>query len=329
MKRYMVPDTYAVWSKNCDTRYNSTSGGAFSEFARAILTDGGIVSGARYNKDNLVEHVLIDSYDEIAELRQSKYMSSSLGNIYREIKDFLVEGKLVAFCGAPCQVAGLYTFLEKEYDNLFTMDFICRGMNSPKAFKAWLNEIEQQEKKDAVKVWFKYKEGGWKSSPQRTRIDFGNGTYKVYEGEKNLYMYGYLTSNLYIRPCCGRCQFKGIPRKSDITLADFWGIEKELDDDKGTSLLLINSDKGREYLEKVQHNLNVYKKDFESIFAGNPMFTTSAVVPKSGHDFLTDLDNMSFSESLKIHGGYPPTVPLLKRCVKKTKKLIEKVIRND
>lgn len=329
MKRYMVPDTYAVWSKNCDTRYNSTSGGAFSEIARAILADGGIVSGARYNKDNLVEHVLIDSYDEIAQLRQSKYMSSSLGNIYREIKDSLVEGKLVAFCGAPCQVAGLYTFLEKEYDNLFTMDFICRGMNSPKAFKAWLNEIEQQEKNEAVKVWFKYKEGGWKSSPQRTRIDFSNDTYKVYEGEKNLYMYGYLTSNLYIRPCCGRCQFKGIPRKSDITLADFWGIEKELDDDKGTSLLLINSDKGREYLEKVQCNLNVYKKDFESIFAGNPMFTTSAIVPKAGHDFLTDLDNMSFSDSLKIHGGYPTTVPLLKRCIRKAKRLIENVVRND
>ena len=172
MERFSKPDTYAVWSKNKDIRFNSTSGGAFSEFAKVILADGGVVAGARYNDDNLVEHAIVDDYAGVEELRQSKYLSSSVGDVYIHVKKALAEGRLVAFCGAPCQVAGLYSFLGKEYDNLFTMDFICRGMNSPKAFKSWLNEVEKQENSKATKVWFKYKDGGWKTSPKRARVDF-------------------------------------------------------------------------------------------------------------------------------------------------------------
>ena len=299
LNRLIDPDTYAVWSKDYDIRYNSTSGGAFSEFARVILSEGGIVVGAKYNENNLVVHDIISSFNDIDKLRQSKYLSSSLGDIFIKVKDNLRNGILVGFCGSPCQIAGLYSFLGKEYDNLFTMDFICRGMNSPKAYKSWLNEIEDQENKKINKVWFKYKDGGWKTSPTRTRIDFNDGTYKVYEGDENLYMKGYLTSNLYIRKSCGECRFKGVPRKSDVNFADFWGIGKSLDDDRGTSLLLINSEKGKDYFEKVKCNLEYYKQDFDKIFAGNPMFSSSAVVPDNGHDFLLDLDSMKFSLALK------------------------------
>lgn len=326
MERFTTPDTYAVWSKDGNIRYNSTSGGAFSEFAKVVLAEGGVVVGAKYNDKHLVEHAIVDSYSGIEELRQSKYMSSSMGDVYKRVKVELTKGELVAFCGSPCQVAGLYSFLGKEYSNLFTMDFICRGMNSPKAFKAWLSEIEKQTGSKVKKVWFKYKDGGWKTSPKRTRLDFEDGTSKVYEGENNLYMHGYLTSNLYIRPCCGDCQFKGVPRKSDVTFADFWGIEKELDDDKGTSMLLINSEKGREFFSRARENMEVHKKDFNSIFAGNPMFTTSAVVPLQGHDFLEDLDNLTFSECLKKYGGYPVPIPLWRKVGRKAKRIIKKII---
>lgn len=327
MERFKVPYTYAVWSKDSNIRYCSTSGGAFTEFAKSVISDGGLVAGARYNSDNVVVHDLIDSYDGIERLRQSKYMSSSMGAIYKRVKAELSTGKLVAFCGSPCQVAGLYSFLGKEYDNLFTMDFICRGMNSPKAFKAWLKEVEQKEGTKATKVWFKYKEGGWKTSPRRTRLDFENGEQRIYEGERNLYMHGYLTSNLYIRPCCGNCRFKGIPRKSDVTFADFWGIDKNLDDDKGTSMLLINSEKGMVYFQRIRDQLNVFEKDFNSIFDGNPMFSTSVKVPEKGHDFLVDLDNLSFSEDLKKYGGYPMYVPMWKRCIRKGKRLIKNILK--
>ncbi len=323
MNRYEHPVTYAVWSKSKETRYNSTSGGAFSEFAKGILSEGGVVAGARYNEHNLVEHAIVDNYKGIEELRQSKYMSSSIGKVYKEIRAELEKGRLVAFCGSPCQVAGLYSFLRDEYEYLFTMDFICRGMDSPKAFKAWISEIENKERSKVTKVWFKYKEGGWKSSPRRTRLDFEDGSYKVYEAERNLYMH-YLTSNLYIRPCCGDCKFKGLPRKSDVTFADFWGIEEELDDDRGTSVLLINSEKGREYFEKVKDNMEVYEKDFNAILGGNPMFSTSVVIPPKAHDFLVDLDNMVFSQAIK---KYLPTTSLWRKVARKAKRFIETVLR--
>lgn len=322
MERFISPDTYAVWSKDKEIRYNSTSGGVFSEFAKVILSENGLIVGARYNNKNLVEHSIVDSYAGVEELRQSKYLSSSVGDCYKRIEDELLQGKLVAFCGSPCQVAGLYSYLGKEYDNLFTMDFICRGMNSPKAFKSWMNEIETIEGKKVSKVWFKYKDGGWKTSPRRTRLDFEDGTYKVYEAEKNIYMHGYLTSNIYIRPCCGECQFKGIPRKSDVTFADFWGIEKELDDDKGTSMLLINSNKGREYFNKIRKNMEVYQKNFDTILQGNPMFSTSVIVPAKGHDFLVALDNMVFSEAIK---KYTPKTPFWYKIARKLKQAIKKL----
>ena len=138
-------------------------------------------------------------------------------------------------------------------------------------------------------------------------------------------MHGYLTSNLYIRPCCGSCHFKGVPRKSDITFADFWGIDKELDDDKGTSLLLINSEMGRKYFEKVEKNMYFYKKDFNSIFAGNPMFLTSAVVPNNGHNFLIDLDKMTFSEAIK---KYTPKNTISKKIILKGKQMIKRIWNN-
>ena len=118
-----------------------------------------------------------------------------------------------------------------------------------------------------------------------------------------------------------------MPRKSDVTFADFWGIDKELDDDKGTSMLLVNSEKGKRYFEIVRNNLNVHKKDFASIFDGNPMFTTSATVPQKGHDFLADLDNLSFSEDLKKYGGHPVRIPLWKRCFYKVKRIAKRILK--
>lgn len=321
---FIKPITYATWTKDADIRYHSTSGGAFTEFAKAIISEGGYVAGAQYNSDCLVEHALVSDLEGIERLRQSKYVQSNLNNIYKQVKEKLDEGKIVGFCGAPCQVAGLYNFLEKkEYSNLFTMDFICRGMNSPKAFKAWLTEIEQEENSKAKKVWFKYKDGGWKTSPKRTRVDFEDGHFKVYEGEKNLFMHGYLSSNLYIKPSCGNCACKGLPRHGDITFADFWGIEAKYDDDKGTSLLLINSEKGQVYFDEIKENMEYHEKDFDDILGGNPMFTSSVEVPENAHLFLEDLDRMSFTDALKKYGGYPVPVPLWKKVGSRIKCIIK------
>ena len=159
---YAVPDTYAAWAKDEELRFTSTSGGAFTCLAKFIIEKKGVVYGAKYNEDLLVEHTRAESLDQLEQLKQSKYVQSDIGLVFREIKAYLESGKSVAFVGAPCQVSGLLSYLGKEYDDLFTMDFICRGINSPKAYRSWLDEIENIASQKAVKVWFKYKINGWK-----------------------------------------------------------------------------------------------------------------------------------------------------------------------
>lgn len=316
-----IPKTFAAWSQEEEVRFHSTSGGAFSEIAKVILQKEGIVVGAKYNTKNLVEHTAIKQAEELEKIRQSKYIQSSIGYVFKEIKEYLQSGKMVAFCGCPCQVAGLYAYLGMEYEKLVTIDFICRGVNSPKAYRAWLSEIEQYAGSKAVKVWFKYKKNGWKKSPRCTRIDFENGKYRVFEQQDNLFMEGYLGYNLYMRPCCGECQFKGIPRRADITLADFWGLEKELDDDMGTSMILFNNNKGEILFEQAKLQLKFFERNFDEIFKGNTYFDKSVRIADKSSDFLKELDIDSFSKTLKKY----TYIPIYIRITKKIKEIFCKI----
>lgn len=296
---YSIPKTYAAWSRRKEIRFHSTSGGAFSELAAVVLQKGGVVIGAEYDKENLVRHTVIKQAEKLEKIRQSKYIQSSMGYIFREIRSYLNSEKSVVFCGCPCQVSGLYSYLGKEYPNLVTIDFICRGVNSPKAYQAWLLEIEKSAGSRVVKVWFKYKKEGWKKSPRCTKVDFENGRSLVFEQKDNLFMEGYLGYNLYMRPCCGTCQFKGIPRRADITLADFWGLEKELDDDKGASMILVNNSKGEELFRQARPKMEVFERNFDEIFKGNTYFDKSVEISDKSLDFLKELDIKPFSKVLK------------------------------
>ncbi len=295
----ITPKVYAAWSRDRVNRFYSTSGGIFSEIAQAILERKGVVVGAGYNKDNMVEHIMIRNKSEVNLLRQSKYVQSEMGSIYQYINAELKEKKQVLFCGTPCQVSGLRAYLNKNEEYLITVDFICRGVNSPKAYKAWLSEIENEQKSKVKKVWFKYKDTGWKESPRCTRVDFENGKYEVYRKEENTYMTGYLGPNLYIRPSCGVCDFKGNMRQSDITLADYWRIKDNLDDDEGTSMILINSKKGMNLFETIKQNLFYCERNLEEVLRGNVCFENSVNISTQSEKFLKDLDIYEFSKALK------------------------------
>lgn len=294
-----VQRIYAARSKNEGIRFESTSGGIFSELANYILKEDGYIVGAAYNDRNLVEHALIKSDIELATLRKSKYVQSIIGNIYREIKHGLEENRKVLFCGAPCQVAGLKAFLGKDYGNLYTMDFICRGMNSIKAYESWLNELEECQKCKVKNVWFKYKQDGWKDSPLCTRIDFEDGSNRILKKDDNLFMRGYLGPNIYIRPSCGDCDFKGEQRLSDITVADFWKNNSELDDDKGLSMVLINSEKGNELYNCIKDKISYERKTMEDVKRGNKCFESSVYINKKTDEFMNRLDIMRFSEAIE------------------------------
>lgn len=316
-----TPKTYAAWSQDEKTRFTSTSGGIFSELSHVILEKGGCIAGAQYNRDNMVEHVLIKDEEGLNRIRQSKYVQSDIGFVFREIKKVLEEGKLVAFCGAPCQVAGLYAYLGKKHDNLITFDFICRGMNSPKAYRAWLDELEKMQGSRVSRVWFKYKSGGWKKSPRCTRVDFINGNHIILDGNENLYMMGYLQGNLYMRPSCGNCQFKGAPRQGDITLADFWGLDEMIDDDKGASMVLVNNEKGAQLLDEVRERLTLYERSFDEIFAGNVCFDKSVEISPYSMKFLAGLDAIGFSKAMKRYGRMPIVTRAIKKIIRMRNRL--------
>lgn len=289
------PAIYAAWSLDGSTRYKSTSGGAFSELCKGIYARGGAVVGAAYDEDMMIRHVVTTNVQELDLIRQSKYAQSEIGDVFRQIKKLLLEDREVLFCGCPCQVAGLFSYLGKPYEKLYTVDFICRGSNSPKAYRKWLDMLETKYHARATRVWFKNKECGWNRFS--TRVDFENG--KVYRKDRyhDLFMKGYLEKNLYIRPSCAQCPFKGLPRMADITLADFWRVDKKLDADMGTSMVVINNERGAQLLEACKYQLFLQERTLDEALKGNRMFDTSAWVSRYSGEFLRSLDTLRFDHA--------------------------------
>lgn len=314
---------YAGWTNDIEARYNSTSGGIFYELASSILSNGGYVVGAIYGKNMMVEHTIISKKENLNKVMQSKYSQSVMHSIFRDIKKMLEDDKHVLFCGTPCQVAGLKSYLLKDYSQLYTIDFICRGVNSPKAFQSWLKELEMKYQSKVIKVWFKYKKYGWKKSPLCTRLDFENGKQCVKKSYNNTYMRGYLGPNLYIRPSCSDCKFKGSDRISEITLADFWGIDKSLDDDKGTSLIIINNAKGKVLFDSCKDRIICYERDYEEMILGNECFRSSVKINPNSEKFLVGLENQSFNELINEFAK----VSLLSRFSNKIKHRIQQIGR--
>lgn len=280
-KRTGEPACYAAWSNDAEIRFNSTSGGIFTHLARAVLEQNGYVVGARYRKDHLVEHAVISTLDEISSLRQSKYTQSEIGFVYREVQTRLDAGAPVLFVGTPCQCSGLQYFLEKEYENLYLCDFICRGVNSPNVYLDYLQDLEKNYGAPVQQVWFKNKTFGWNNFA--TKIIFQDGQEYLADRETDPYMLGYIKSrsSLNMRPSCYECQFKGIRRPVDITLGDFWGVEKQLPDvdtHDGVSFVLIQSKKGEQLFRSILSNCTCHPADLEKAAANNICMCKSVII---------------------------------------------------
>lgn len=318
------PAAYAAWSNDAGLRFASTSGGLFSELALPVIADGGAVYGAAYGEACRVAHAKAETPRELECLRQSKYVQSEIGLSFRAVRDDLRAGRKVLFCGAPCQVAGLRAYLGKDYEGLYLVDFVCRGVNSPLAYRYWLDGLASEQGSEVSRVWFKYKEGGWKTSPLRTRIDFEDGERVVLEGKGNTYMRGYLESNLYFRRSCAQCEFKGFPRQGDVTVADFWGLDPDLDDDRGASMVLVSSDKGRELLEAAAPRVTMAERAFDEIFAGNVCIGGSAPLSEKSVKFMAALPELGFEAALSKYGRKG----LAERFAGKAKAIVRRLVRH-
>lgn len=318
----MTTNPLAFMMKNNDdtVRQNSSSGGIFSLIAEEIIKRNGVVFGAAFTNDfKAVHHIAINDINDLYMLRGSKYLQSRIGDSYKLAKEYLEQGKYVLFSGTPCQIGGLKAFLQKDYERLVTQDIICHGVPSPLVWKKYVEHLEKTSGASVSNISFRSKVAGWKSFSMV--VDFTNNKKIEQPFYENIYMKGFLT-NLYLRPSCYDCHFKSVYRESDITLADFWGIEKistEFDDDKGTSLVFINSLKGKMFLEMLDKRISYCATSLEEAIKYNPSAVESSKPHARRNFFFSVWQKHNIIYSIKKALGISKT--------KYLKKFYKKVIR--
>lgn len=280
--RESLSTAVAAINRDEAVRQDSTSGGVFSALANDVFARGGFVGGAVYLEDHSVKHIITGDPERLADLRSSKYLESRFEEIFPETGKLLEDGKLVFITGTPCQIAALYSYLGKDYENLLTCDFICLGVPSPEVFKSYMRQREKEAGAKAVKIKFKDKTFGWHNFA--LRIDFENGIRYCQDRGHDPFFIGYLQYKNFSRPSCYECAFKG-RQCADLTVGDFWGIEKiapEMDQDKGTSLILINTSKGRAAVERIEDKMICRIMAAQDILPGNQAWKNS-ISPKGGN----------------------------------------------
>lgn len=280
-----VQEVLAVKNPDEEERMNSSSGGVFLPLARKVINKGGVVFGAVYDESWEVHHVYAEKIEDIYPMMGSKYLQSRIETAYRDAERFLKQGREVMFVGSPCQIAGLRTFLRnKEYPNLLAVDFLCHGVPSPGVWRRYLAETyggydaKEQSRLQATAgknsvllsslnatspigdIKFRDKtESGWKKFRfvvrQKSASKADQNTVLSSDIHyDNPFMRGFL-SDIYLRPSCYACKCKNGVNHSDLTIADFWGINliaPEFDDDKGVGLVLVNTPRGKAYFDKLE-----------------------------------------------------------------------------
>ena len=311
-KEVFETKAFAVINCDEDIRRQSSSGGVFTLLAQQILAEGGAVFGAAYDENLKVRHICVRDEQQLEQLRVSKYVQSEIGDTYRQAKDLLTDGKKVLFTGTPCQIAGLNNFLGRDYEGLLTHDIVCHGVPSPMVWETYLKCEEQKQGKKLL-LLLRSKVNGWKN--WHVSMHYVDGSTRTEPNSENPYMRGFL-ANLYLRPSCHACAFKGYERVSDLTLADFWGIEgvcPEMDDGKGTSLILVHSEKGEQVLRGLQGKLKMVEVDGREALKWNSAALESCSAHPKRVDFFRLLEVMQFDEAIK-------------KCL--TKPLLYRVARN-
>ena len=300
------PLALAAWNRNTTVRDESSSGGVFSALMRQTIEKEGVVIGAAFDSNMTLRHQSAQDETESHMFRGSKYLQSIIGDAYRETQEYLQQGRNVLFSGTPCQIAGLYAFLGKDDDNLLTCDLVCHGVPSPKVFSAYKENLERQHKAKTQRITFRSKVSGWKR--YSVALSFANATEYRRILTDDPFMIGFLR-NTYLRPSCHLCHFSRLPRVADISLGDFWGVgvhHPEWDDDKGTSLVLVQTPKGQKAIDACSLALVVHEADLTLAILSNPCICASVQPGQQRAAFFDDLDRLPFEQLIKKYMAPPP-----------------------
>lgn len=301
-KKKETSKVYAGYAKSVEERKKSSSGALFYIIAKQVIEQGGIVYGAILDNEMQVHHVSAESVEELQLLRGSKYVQSKLNNTYKEIKNHLKSGRLVYFTGVGCQVAGLKSFLIKDYSNLLTSDLICHGCPNQKLFDAHISYLEKKYHGKVENYQFRDNAlwGGCESvtivTDSQTRK-----TYRMPSYSLSPYLYSFMQAMTY-RMSCYECPFASVPRQGDITLGDFWGVNKfvsGLQTMNGVSLILANTTKGKEVIESLGQELIIEESDIKAAAAENKNLITHTIMPKIRKNIFKEIQEKGYPQIAK------------------------------
>lgn len=322
---------YACYNTDTDVRLSSSSGAVFSSLAEDILEQQGVIYGVKMSEDCYsAEFTRVLDHTGLVKLRGSKYLQAKVGSTYKQVRDDLMANKLVLFSGTGCQVNGLKSFLGKDYDNLLCVDVICHGTPSPALWRKYVQYQEQKIGGKLKNINFRCKDDSWTDFGMREVLDDipQKRRKKIYiSKDEDSYMQMFL-HDYCLRPSCYECVAKDV-KKSDLTIADFWGINNiapEMSDGKGTSLVLIRTDKGRKVFERIINNLKLKEVSYEDGVRGNPAEYESCRKPPQRDTFFYDMNRMSFEEIEKKY-ALSTKAPFKNRVKRKLKNIIKEMLK--
>lgn len=335
-------ETYAAISKNTDV-LQSSSGGVFSSLAFNILNDGGTVYGCTMDKTNNEfnpHHVRINRPEDLYLLQGSKYVQSTIGLIYKEVKKDLASNITVLFSGTPCQIDGLFGFLGKDYSNLFTIDTICHGVPNKDLFNRYIRHEESARKAEIINYIFRDKKDGWKLHGRMDLQDDSGNRPVYFKPEESSYYQLFLNRYTY-RENCYTCPYAQKNRPGDITIGDFWNIdlihpelfsgkEPGIDCNNGVSVLIVNSQKGRELMERYGQDMVLYPSEYNKVAEYNRQLIKPSGKPED-YETFRKIMNGDYSEIEKWY-QHKMTPIRIKRAIRrmipsKLKKIIRRILK--
>lgn len=346
-ERHIPLEVYAAKNKDESIRMQSSSGGIFTLLAEKVIQEGGVVFGAAFDANWEVMHTYAETMEGLVDFRGSKYMQSRIGTAYQDAEYFLKQGRKVLFNGSPCQIKGLKLFLRKNYDNLIAVDFICHGVPSPKVWREYLKEtIARKSGKNSVlpypipckigidTVDFRSKSTGWKKysfalTLSETSVEGVKNTVLLSSVfSENPFMRAFL-ADLILRPSCYSCPSKSGRSGSDLTIADYWAIPQvapEFDDDKGVSLVLVQTEKGKSFYQSLKEKTTFIVTSYQEAQGANGGFKEKTPMHPKRSRFFTE-----FAQSDDIIGLIDRTlrIPLYRKLLKKVKNGIKKMLKSD
>jgi len=309
--QFEKPLTYAVKHKDESVRMVSRSGGIFTALSDKVFCGGGVVYGCIMKDNYMAVHTRAVNQDERDRMRGSKYIQSDLQDTFNYVREDLESGKQVLFSGTSCQVAGLKGYLGKAYENLLTVDIVCHGVPSPLVWKKYVEWQEEKNNSKAVSIDFRNKKDfGWRTHVESIYLE--NGKQINSDVFKNLFY-----RHTILRPACYQCPYKDIIHPGDITIADYWGIEKAaggFDDNRGVSLVLINNENGKKAFDAAREYVEAVETRIEDSI--QPPLKAPFSRPVNRETFWRDLREKDFSEVVALYGTVSKNV-LLKRQIKK------------